>query len=62
MMKRISAIIALVLSHFDLLDTLTEIRTLLGGQWRNGMVPPILYHNVPSDYFPDPDLVVARTN
>src|SRR5574342_1396120 len=50
-----SALIALGLSHFDLPRALTEIRSLLGGQWRDGMVPHIVYHGAPSDYFPDPD-------
>ena len=49
-----SAIIALGLSHFDLPRALQEIRSLLQGQWRDGMVPHIVYHTGPSDYFPDP--------
>lgn len=48
-----SAVIALGLSHFDLPRALTELRTLIGGQWRDGMIPHILYHFIPSDYFPD---------
>jgi glycogen debranching enzyme len=31
-----------------------EVRWLLRGQWRNGMVPHVVYHTGPSDYFPDP--------
>ena len=31
-----------------------EVRRLLRGQWRNGMVPHVVYHTGPSDYFPDP--------
>ena len=31
-----------------------EVRALLRGQWQNGMVPHIVYHTGPSDYFPDP--------
>jgi hypothetical protein len=31
-----------------------EVRRLLRGQWRNGMVPHVVYHSGPSDYFPDP--------
>lgn len=50
-----AALIALGLSHFDLPRALTEIRALLRGQWRDGMMPHILYHTGPSDYFPDPD-------
>lgn len=49
-----SALIALGLSHFDLPRALTEIRSLLSGRWRDGMLPHIVYHDQPSDYFPDP--------
>jgi len=49
-----SAVIALGLSHFDLPRALTEIRSLIGGQWRDGMIPHVVYHDRPSDYFPDP--------
>lgn len=31
-----------------------EVHWLLRGQWRNGMVPHVIYHTGPSDYFPDP--------
>jgi len=47
-----SALIALGLSHFDLPRTQVEIRSLLSGQWQDGMLPHIVYHHVPSDYFP----------
>jgi glycogen debranching enzyme len=49
-----SALIALGLSHFDLPRALTEIRSLLGGQWKDGMLPHVVYHSAPSDYFPTP--------
>lgn len=48
-----SAVIGLGLSHFDLPRALTEFRALIGGQWSDGMIPHILYHFIPSDYFPD---------
>jgi len=47
-----SALIALGLSHFDLPRAQLEIRSLLSGQWQNGMLPHVVYHHVPSDYFP----------
>ncbi|HET9589872.1 MAG TPA: trehalase family glycosidase [Anaerolineales bacterium] len=47
-----SALIALGLSHFDLPRAQQEIRALLSGQWRDGMLPHVVYHSVPSDYFP----------
>jgi glycogen debranching enzyme len=50
-----AAVIALGLSHFDLPRALDEIRSLLKGQWKDGMVPHIIYHTGRSDYFPDPD-------
>jgi mannosylglycerate hydrolase len=50
-----SALIALGLSHFDLPRAQTEIRALLSGQWRDGMVPSVVYHSIPSDYFPNPE-------
>ena len=50
-----SAVIALGYSHFDLPRALEEIRSVLKGQWGDGMVPHIIYHTGRSDYFPDPD-------
>lgn len=50
-----SALIALGLSHFDLPRAQAEIRSLLSGQWRDGMVPSVVYHSAPSDYFPNPE-------
>ncbi len=50
-----SALIALGLSHFDLPRAYDEIRSLLSGQWKDGMVPSVVYHSIPSDYFPNPE-------
>jgi glycogen debranching enzyme len=49
-----SALIALGLSHFDLPRAQAEIRALLSGQWQDGMLPHVVYHSAPSDYFPYP--------
>ena len=49
-----AALIALGLSHFDPPRARKEIRSLLRGQWGDGMLPHIIYHNGASDYFPDP--------
>jgi glycogen debranching enzyme len=49
-----SALIALGLSHFDMPRAQAEIRALLSGQWQDGMVPSVVYHSIPSDYFPNP--------
>ncbi|MEW5717643.1 MAG: trehalase family glycosidase [Chloroflexota bacterium] len=50
-----SAFIALGLSHFDVPRAQAEVRSLLRAQWRDGMVPHIIYHERASDYFPPPD-------
>ena len=50
-----SALIALGLSHFDLPRALLEIRSLLTGQWKDGMLPHVVYHGIKSDYFPNPN-------
>lgn len=57
-----AAVIALGLSHFDLPRALEEIRSLLKGQWADGMVPHIIYHTGASDYFPDPDFWQTHAN
>lgn len=50
-----SAVIALGLSHFDPARAWAEVVSLLASQWRDGMVPHVIYHHGPSDYFPPPD-------
>jgi glycogen debranching enzyme len=50
-----SALIALGLSHFALPRAQSEIRALLSGQWQDGMLPSVVYHSIPSDYFPTPE-------
>jgi glycogen debranching enzyme len=50
-----AAFIAFGWAHFDLARAHTEIRSLLRAQWRNGMVPHIIYHHGASDYFPYPE-------
>lgn len=50
-----SAVIALGLSTFNIAAAQTEIRSLLTGQWKDGMVPQIIFHNGGSDYFPGPE-------
>ena len=48
-----SAFIALGYSHFNLDFSITEIETLLDGQWDDGMVPHILFHDKHTSYFPN---------
>lgn len=50
-----SAFIALGLAHFDLPRALVEAQSLLRAQWRDGMVPHIIYPTGASDYFPPPE-------
>ena len=46
-----SAFIALGYSYFNLNFALKEIKTLLDGQWRDGMIPHILFHNTNTNYY-----------
>ena len=50
-----SAFIAIGLDHLDAEKARGEIRSLLRGQWEDGMVPHIVYSDGPSDYFPTPE-------
>ncbi len=50
-----SAFIALGLAQFDLPRAIVEVRGLLDAQWRDGMVPHIVYPAGASDYFPPPE-------
>merc|ERR1711991_606966 len=45
--------IALGYSYFNLNFALGEISTLLKGQWKDGMVPHILFHNKNTNYYPN---------
>ena len=48
-----SAFIALGYSYFNLNFALDEISTLLSGQWKDGMVPHILFHDKNTNYYPN---------
>lgn len=48
-----SALVATGFATFDIDRAWTEIRTLLSGQWADGMVPSILFHGDDSSYFPN---------
>ena len=48
-----SAFIALGYSYFNLNFALKEIKTLLDGQWKDGMIPHILFHNTDTNYYPN---------
>jgi len=48
-----SAFIALGYSYFNLNFALKEIKTLLDGQWKDGMIPHILFHDANTNYYPN---------
>lgn len=43
-------------AQFDVERAWVEVETLLSGQWENGMVPHILFHQADPGYFPGPDV------
>jgi glycogen debranching enzyme len=51
-----SAFIALGLAQVDPERGRAEVRSLLEGQWSDGMVPHIVFHAPAPDYFPGPEL------
>ncbi len=48
-----SAFIALGYSYFNFNFAIKEINTLLDGQWKDGMVPHILFHDTNTSYYPN---------
>ena len=55
-----SAFIALGLAHVDAERGRDEVRSLLKGQWSDGMVPHIVFHIPAPDYSPGPELWDSR--
>ena len=51
-----SCFIAIGISRYDTERACTEIRSLLKGQWRNGLVPQIVFNPAGTGYFPGPDV------
>jgi hypothetical protein len=48
--------IAIGRSHYDTFRAILEIETLFDGQWKNGMVPQIVFNpDALGHYFPEPD-------
>jgi glycogen debranching enzyme len=56
-----SAFIALGLAGVDPERGRAEVRSLLAGQWSDGMVPHIVFHVPAPDYFPGPELWDSRS-
>ena len=48
-----SCLVALGFAQYDMNRAWQEVETLFSGQWRNGMVPSILFHGDDSTYFPN---------
>ncbi len=51
-----SCFAALGLAHIDEGMAWSELKTLFSGQWENGMVPHIIFHEHSDTYFPGPDI------
>lgn len=51
-----SAFVGLGFAEFDMARAWDEIETLMTGQWDNGMIPHILFHQPDDGYFPGSDV------
>jgi neutral trehalase len=51
-----SCFIAIGIAHYDSERAADEIRGLLRGQWKNGLVPQIIFNPKGTGYFPGPDV------
>jgi hypothetical protein len=51
-----SGFIAIGYSYFDQQKAMDEIRSMFKGQWQNGMLPHINFHQLNPNYFPGPDV------
>lgn len=54
-----SGFIAIGWAHLDMNRAHQEIRSLLKGQWKNGFIPHIVFHNDSDTYFPGPEVHAA---
>jgi hypothetical protein len=55
-----SGFIALGWMHIDLDRAFQEIHSLLKGQWSNGFLPHIIFHNPSDTYFPGPEVQASH--
>ena len=55
-----SAFAAIGWAYVDPARGLTEIESLLAGQWKDGRVPHIQFHHLSGDYFPGPEVWKAE--
>lgn len=51
-----SGFIALGWAHLDMERAKAEFKSLLRGQWKNGFLPHIIFHNEAETYFPGPQV------
>lgn len=51
-----AAFVTIGLAHLDPARARDEVRALLSGQWDDGMVPHIVFHQRDVEYFPGPDV------
>jgi len=49
-----SAFVALGIATYDMDRAWAEVRSLIAGQWPDGMIPSIIFRNDNPDYFPGP--------
>ena len=56
-----SAFSALGIFTYDPLRAIAEIDKLFTGQWKNGMIPQIIFHNESNTYYPGPDVWESDT-
>ena len=57
-----SGFIALGWAHIDRDRAHQEIESLLKGQWKNGFIPHIVFHNKADSYFPGPEVHASEVN
>jgi hypothetical protein len=58
-----SGFVSIGFSKFDMSAALSEIRSLVSGQWKNGMIPHIIFHSeIEKSYFPNWDFWNAELN
>ena len=56
-----SAFSALGIFSYDKERAISEVNTLFKGQWNNGMIPQIIFHEKSDSYYPGPDVWQSNT-
>ena len=51
-----SAFVAMGFATYDISRALSELERLVEGQWADGMIPQIIFHQPSDTYFPGPDV------